>query len=53
MLERNRRNKGIYTAAIYSGAFLLLLVCNMLTPYLVDDFRYMYSFYDGERITSL
>lgn len=53
MLEKNMKNKRIYAAAIYCSAFLLLMMCNILTPYIVDDFCYMYSFYDGERISSL
>lgn len=33
--------------------FAWMLACNVLTPYLVDDFNYMYSFATGERITSV
>lgn len=50
---KNKIPKKYMLAGIYCGIFALLLVCNVLTPYLVDDFRYMFSFYDGERIESL
>lgn len=50
-LNQNKMTFG--SAAVYMGAFLLLLVCNILTPYVVDDFRYIYSFYDGELVSSI
>ena len=37
----------------YLGVFVFLLICNLLTPYLVDDFQYLYSFQTGERIRSV
>lgn len=49
-----RSNKNVYTViGIYAGVFFLLLACNMLTPYAVDDYRYIFSFYDGKPIASL
>ena len=39
--------------AVYAFIFVWMLVCNVLTPYLVDDFNYMYSFATGERIRSV
>lgn len=40
-------------AAIYVCIFILLLVCNVLSLYIVDDYRYLFSFTDFERIESL
>ncbi len=37
----------------YGFIFVWMLACNVLTPYLVDDFNYMYSFATGERIHSV
>ena len=37
----------------YALLFFFMLVCNLLTPYLVDDFQYLYSFQTGERIRSV
>lgn len=42
-----------FNAVTYLCIFLLLTVCNLLTPYVVDDFRYMFSFYDGEPVETL
>lgn len=33
--------------------FVYVLMLNFLTPYVADDFQYMFSFKTGERITSL
>ena len=33
--------------------FLLMFLCNMLTPYIADDFNYLHSFATGERIRSI
>lgn len=44
------RNKRIGVALLV-GIFLLLLLCNCLTDYLVDDFTYLYSLESGEKIT--
>lgn len=35
------------------GVFLWLLLLNLLTPYICDDYTYMYSFQTGERIESV
>lgn len=37
---------------IYAAIFLLMLILNFLTHYLVDDYTYMNSFATGERISS-
>ena len=37
----------------YALLFLFMLACNILTPYLADDFTYMFSFQSGERIKNL
>ncbi len=33
--------------------FLLMLVLNMLTPWIADDYRYAFSFATGEKLTSV
>lgn len=38
---------------VCTGIFLWMFACNLLTPYLVDDYNYMYSFSTGERIRSV
>ena len=43
----------IASALIYGIIFLLMMLCNCMTPYLVDDFHYMLSFQTDERITSI
>lgn len=45
------RNK--WNLLAYAAIFAWMLACNMLTPFLVDDFNYMYSFATGERIRSV
>ena len=37
----------------FSGIFFLLLVYNWLTPYLVDDFNYCFSFQTGDKLNSI
>ena len=41
------------SAFLYGMIFLIMLACNMLTPYLVDDFQYAFSFATGERLESV
>ena len=48
MSKLNESKKAIYI--ILGMMFLLLLVCNILTPYIADDFNYLHSFATGERI---
>lgn len=38
---------------LYLVVFLFVLVLNGLSPYIADDFRYLYSFNDFERIESI
>lgn len=45
MHDKNK-SRIITAGGIYLGFFLFLLVLNMLTPYIADDFRYLYSFND-------
>lgn len=45
MHDKNK-SRIIAAGGIYLGFFLFLLVLNMLTPYIADDFRYLYSFND-------
>lgn len=44
------RSKKIGFAA-FSGIFLILLLCNFLTDFFVDDFTYIYSLETGKKIT--
>lgn len=47
-------NRSAKVAAILYGAiFLLMLVCNILSIYIMDDFKYQFSFADDTRITSI
>ena len=39
--------------AVFAAVFLLLLYCNRHTALVADDFRYCFSFADGNRMTSL
>lgn len=39
--------------AIFLGIFILLLVYNRLTPYLVDDFTYCFSFQTGDKLSGI
>ena len=49
-----QRNKAVVAVALYLGMFLFMLVLNVLTLYIADDFRYLYSFYDrSHRIESI
>ena len=48
-LNQSRR----LSVVIYLGIFVLLLVCNMLTPYAVDDFSYVNNFATGEPLSSV
>lgn len=43
----------ILEIATFFGIFLLLLVCNWLTPYFADDFGYCYSYQNGELLNSV
>ena len=38
---------------VLGGVFLLMLLCNVMTLYLVDDFAYMLSFADRQPIDSV
>lgn len=49
--ETIARNK--WSLIVGGLIFAWMLLCNVLTPYLVDDFNYMYSFATGERIRSV
>ncbi len=51
-MEKKRKiliGRVIIIAAIY----LFMLVCNFLTPMLVDDYTYVYSFVDGSEMDSV
>lgn len=45
--------KRLLTIGGYSCILLLMLLYNYLTPFIADDFWYMFSFADGSRIRSL
>lgn len=40
-------------AVVLAALFVLMLGCNLLTPYIADDFRYMFSFADWCRMEHL
>ena len=48
-LISERMRKMLYPSVL-AATFLLMFGCNLLTKYLVDDFRYLYSFADWSRI---
>lgn len=50
MRERWTRNKKMYLCVCVLAVFVFMLNC--LTPYIADDFQYMFNVKDGERITS-
>lgn len=41
------------TRFIFAAIFLLLLVCNVFTPMIADDYSYSFSFETSERITGI
>lgn len=51
MRERWTRNKKMYLCVCILAVFVFILNC--MTPYIADDFQYMFSFKTGERITSI
>lgn len=51
-LKRANQSKGWYYG-IFFLLFLCMLALNSLTPYLVDDYAYMFSWETGNRIQSL
>lgn len=50
VVETIKKNK--LMVLVVTGMFFVALIYNALTPYTTDDFTYMYSFTDKERITS-
>ena len=52
-LKKETIARAKWCLVVYGFIFAWMLVCNLLTPYLVDDFNYMYSFATGERISSV
>lgn len=47
----NTSSKTIY--ALITLVYIIMFAFNRLTPFLVDDFSYLYSYADGKRITSI
>lgn len=43
----------LIAAILYFLVFVVILLCNILTPYVVDDFYYCFSFATGEPIRTL
>lgn len=43
----------MWYAFVLIGIFFVMLVCNLLTKFLADDFAYLFSFADGSRIEHL
>ena len=56
-MKRTNNQKVIFHnqwyAFVLAVIFLLMLGCNLLTKYIADDFRYMFSFADWSRIEHL
>lgn len=51
-MEKSRKTL-ICKIAFLAGIYLFMLVCNLLTPMLVDDYTYVYSFVDGSEMDSV
>ncbi len=51
-MEKSRKIL-ICKIAFLAGIYLFMLVCNLLTPMLVDDYTYVYSFVDGSEMDSV
>lgn len=52
MMKKWDTNRKI-TAMIYAAIFLIMFLCNFLTPYLVDDFNYRLSFVTKEPLRNV
>ena len=52
MLRKGNQSAKLEIAGLFC-IFLILLLCNVLTPFLVDDFNYLYSFKHRERIADV
>lgn len=52
MLEKLRRS-GRAELLLLAAVFAVLLLCNMKTPMIADDYAYCFSFADGQRVDSL
>jgi hypothetical protein len=52
MLKKLNTSRKI-SVFLYSGIFVVMFLCNWLTPYLVDDFTYRLSFATGEFLQSV
>ncbi|MCE5189149.1 MAG: DUF6056 family protein [Eubacteriales bacterium] len=50
--EVSARKRAWTIAGVLAFFFVILLVLNILTPLISDDYRYLYSFADGTRIES-
>jgi hypothetical protein len=47
------KRKTMFRGIVLVVLFGLMLALNWLTPLISDDYRYLYSFADGERITAV
>lgn len=52
-IQTQRNHARLTSWGILAGIFLWMLVLNYLTPYICDDYTYLYSFFTGKRIESL
>ena len=52
MLDRLRRSRGL-EIFVPAAVFVVLLLCNVKTPMIADDYAYCFSFADGQRVDSL
>lgn len=51
--DRSSKRRTWAITGVFAFFFVILLVLNILTPLISDDYRYLYSFADGTRIESL
>lgn len=52
MLERLRHSRGL-EIFVLAAVFMVMLLCNVKTPMIADDYAYSFSFADGQRVDSL
>lgn len=50
---RRLRGSRLLLGLVLAGAFAVLLLCNMKTPLIADDYAYCFSFADSQRVDSL
>jgi hypothetical protein len=53
MKKNHWHGEHLISSLVMCGVFFLILLCNVMTIYLVDDYAYMYSFADRTRIDNV